>query len=41
MLMAGVPTIAGLVHRQNPAAKVVALSGYKYYAADALEWPAC
>ncbi len=39
MLMAGVPTIAGLVHRQNPAAKVVALSGYKYYAADALGGP--
>ena len=39
MLLAGVPTIAGLVHRQNPAAKVVALSGYKYYAADALGGP--
>lgn len=39
MRQAGAPTIAGLVHAQNPKAKVVALSGYKYYAADALGGP--
>lgn len=39
MRSAPAPTIAGLVHRQNPNAKVVALSGYKYYAADALGGP--
>lgn len=32
-------SIAALLHRQNPKAKVVALSGYKYYAADALGGP--
>jgi Type I phosphodiesterase / nucleotide pyrophosphatase len=35
----GAPTIASLVHRSNPVARVVALSGYKYYAADALGGP--
>lgn len=35
----GVPTIASLVHAQNRSAPVVALSGYKYYAADALGGP--
>ena len=35
----GVPTIAGLVHAQSRNAKVVALSGSKYYAADALGGP--
>jgi Type I phosphodiesterase / nucleotide pyrophosphatase len=35
----GVPTLAGLVHRQDPRARVVALSGSKYYAADALGGP--
>jgi hypothetical protein len=39
MRSAPAPTIAGLVHKQNPKAKVVALSGYKYYAADALGGP--
>jgi hypothetical protein len=34
-----VPTIAGLVHRANPKARVVALSGHKYYAADAIGGP--
>jgi hypothetical protein len=33
------PTIANLVHKANPQAKVVALSGYKYYAADPLGGP--
>lgn len=33
------PTIASAVHAANPAAKVVALSGYKYYAADAFGGP--
>lgn len=36
MKSAPAPTLAGLIHKQNPRAKVVALSGYKYYAADAL-----
>jgi Type I phosphodiesterase / nucleotide pyrophosphatase len=35
------PSIASLVHRENPKAKVVALSGYKYYAADAIGGPGC
>jgi Type I phosphodiesterase / nucleotide pyrophosphatase len=35
----GAPTIASLVHKTTPAAKVVALSGYKFYAADALGGP--
>jgi hypothetical protein len=39
MRSAPAPSIAGLVHKQNPKAKVVALSGYKYYAADALGGP--
>lgn len=36
---AGAQTIAGLMRRQDPSAQVVALSGYKYYAADALGGP--
>lgn len=39
MRSAPAPSIAGLVHKANPTAKVVALSGYKYYAADALGGP--
>lgn len=39
MKHAGAPTIASLVHRGSPKAKVVALSGYKYYAVDALGGP--
>lgn len=39
MRAAPAPSIAGLLHRQNRRAKVVALSGYKYYAADALGGP--
>jgi hypothetical protein len=39
MRLAPAPSIAGLVHRQNRKAKVVALSGYKYYAADAMGGP--
>jgi len=35
----GAPTIASLVHAQAPGASVAALSGYKYYAADALGGP--
>lgn len=35
----GVPTLAHLVHAQAPNAKVVALSGSKYYAADAIGGP--
>jgi hypothetical protein len=35
----GVPTIAGQVHAQSSNAKVVALSGSKYYAADAIGGP--
>ncbi len=33
------PTIAGLVHTKDPQAQVVALSGHKYYAADAIGGP--
>jgi hypothetical protein len=36
---AKVPTLAGLVHANHPTAKVVALSGSKYYAADAIGGP--
>jgi arylsulfatase A-like enzyme len=36
---AGVPTIAGLVHKKDPTAKVVALGGHKYYANDAMGGP--
>ena len=32
----GAPTLAGLVHAKRSTSKVVALSGHKYYAADAL-----
>ncbi len=39
MKSAPAPSIAELVHKTNPQAKVVALSGYKYYAADALGGP--
>jgi hypothetical protein len=35
----GVPTLAGLVHGKYPRARVVALSGSKYYAADAIGGP--
>lgn len=35
----GVPTLAGQVHAAYPSAKVVALSGSKYYAADAIGGP--
>jgi predicted AlkP superfamily pyrophosphatase or phosphodiesterase len=35
----GAPTIAGLIHQSDPKAYVAALSGYKYYAADALGGP--
>jgi Type I phosphodiesterase / nucleotide pyrophosphatase len=35
----GVPTLAGRVHAKSGAAKVVALSGSKYYAADAIGGP--
>jgi Type I phosphodiesterase / nucleotide pyrophosphatase len=35
----GVPTLAGLVHEKFRNAKVVALSGSKYYAADAIGGP--
>jgi hypothetical protein len=34
------PSIAELVHRRDPSAKVVALGGHKYYANDALGGPA-
>lgn len=34
-----VPTLAGKVHAQSPSATVVALSGSKYYAADAIGGP--
>jgi hypothetical protein len=37
----GVPTLAKLVHARAPHAKVVALSGSKYYAADAIGGPDC
>ncbi|HZU13381.1 MAG TPA: alkaline phosphatase family protein [Chloroflexota bacterium] len=33
------PTLAGMVHAQSRSAKVVALSGSKYYAADAIGGP--
>jgi arylsulfatase A-like enzyme len=36
---AGVPTLAQLVHKKSPNSKVVALSGSKYYAADAIGGP--
>jgi Type I phosphodiesterase / nucleotide pyrophosphatase len=36
---AGVPTLAGLVHAKSRGSKVVALSGSKYYAADAIGGP--
>jgi hypothetical protein len=39
MKAADSPTIAGDVHAADPQAQVVALSGYKYYAADALGGP--
>jgi hypothetical protein len=35
----GLPTLAGLVHAKSRGAKVVALSGSKYYAADAIGGP--
>jgi hypothetical protein len=35
----GVPTLAGRVHAKSRTAKVVALSGSKYYAADAIGGP--
>lgn len=35
----GVPTLAHLVHAKAPNARVVALSGSKYYAADAIGGP--
>ncbi|HEX8918234.1 MAG TPA: alkaline phosphatase family protein [Chloroflexota bacterium] len=35
----GVPTLAGLVHAKSRSSKVVALSGSKYYAADAIGGP--
>src|SRR5579859_2094301 len=35
----GVPTLAGLVHAKSRNAKIVALSGSKYYAADAIGGP--
>src|SRR5579884_181071 len=37
---AGAPSIASLVHAKYPRARVVALSGHKYYAADAIGGPA-
>lgn len=39
MESANVPTIAGLFKKQYPNAKVVALSGHKYYAADPMGGP--
>ncbi|MGI8824941.1 MAG: alkaline phosphatase family protein [Chloroflexota bacterium] len=39
MASANVPTIAGLYKARYPSAKVVALSGHKYYAADPLGGP--
>lgn len=38
-LMSGAPTLAGQYHKLDPAARVVALGGYKYYANDALGGP--
>jgi len=39
MAQSGAPTIAGLYKARHPRAKVVALSGHKYYAADPLGGP--
>lgn len=39
MSQAGAPSIASLIHANEPNARVVALSGHKYYAADALGGP--
>jgi arylsulfatase A-like enzyme len=39
MNAAGAPSIAGLIHASKPNAQVVALSGHKYYAADAIGGP--
>ena len=39
LAQAHVPSIASLVHKSDPHAKVVALSGHKYYAADAMGGP--
>ncbi|MGH2449282.1 MAG: alkaline phosphatase family protein [Chloroflexota bacterium] len=39
MKKAGASSIASLVHKQSPGAQVVALSGSKYYAADAIGGP--
>jgi predicted AlkP superfamily pyrophosphatase or phosphodiesterase len=39
MSHAGAPSIASLVHANNPNGRVVAVSGHKYYAADALGGP--
>ena len=39
MRRAGAPSIASIVHKKDRTAKVVALSGHKYYAADALGGP--
>lgn len=39
MTASGVPTIAGLYKAKHPEARVVALSGHKYYAADPLGGP--
>ncbi|GAC1530588.1 MAG: hypothetical protein NVS2B16_37500 [Chloroflexota bacterium] len=39
MQQAGAPTIASLFKRRYPKAKVVAVSGHKYYAADPLGGP--
>ncbi len=39
MSQAGAPSIATLIHANEPNARVVALSGHKYYAADALGGP--
>lgn len=39
MSQAGAPSIASLIHANQPNARVVALSGHKYYAADALGGP--
>lgn len=39
MAASGVPTIAGLYKQKYPGARVVALSGHKYYAADPMGGP--
>ena len=39
LTQARVPSIASLVHKADPKARVVALSGHKYYAADAIGGP--